>query len=183
MKISSSLCQRCAVLQFNDDEHGRVAQGPWGKPVVIFDKCDRDPSKECILLDYYLFDNLPNLPVMSASTASGCGMCLAMREKIVQFERRADPKHKSVLIYKFSICYKSYPQRPSHEGFSTMSHLAVHFKFKGDRDDDKSTHAEAGFAFREHLYFILSLIKAGPSYASWQRSHTDYPETHIFLLA
>ncbi|GAA86007.1 hypothetical protein AKAW_04121 [Aspergillus luchuensis IFO 4308] len=140
MKISSSLCQRCAVLQFNDDEHGRVAQGPWGKPVVIFDKCDRDPSKECILLDYYLFDNLPNLPVMSASTASGCGMCLAMREKIVQFERRADPKHKSVLIYKFSICYKSYPQRPSHEGFSTMSHLAVHFKFKGDRDDDKSVY-------------------------------------------
>ncbi|GAQ39906.1 hypothetical protein AKAW_04121 [Aspergillus niger] len=139
MKVSSSLCQRCRVLQFNDEEHGTVEEQRIGEPDVNFNKFDPDSGRQAIILDYHLYDNLPDLPVMSTSSASGCGMCFAMREKILQLERRADPKHKNVLIYKFCLCYKKrwILRLGSPEFFNPSSHLAVHFKFIGDRNDDR----------------------------------------------
>lgn len=146
MKISTSLCQRCRVLRFNDEEHGSVVEYKRGEPEIIFHKFDpegampqfRDEFRpQVILLNYHLLDKLPDLPVLSASSASGCGMCFAMREKILQLERGEDPTHKSVLIYKL---YFRYTKRvaTSLEFFSTLSHLAVHFKLVGDQGSDLS---------------------------------------------
>ncbi|PWY62351.1 HET-domain-containing protein [Aspergillus eucalypticola CBS 122712] len=146
MTISTSLCQRCRVLQFNDEEHGTVVENKRDEPEVIFNKfdpegampqCTDDFRPQAILLNYYLLDKLPDLPVLSASSASGCGMCFAMREKILQLEHEEDPKHKSVLIYK--LCFR-YTIRVamSLECFSTLSHLAVHFKLVGDQTSDLS---------------------------------------------
>ncbi|PYH30925.1 HET domain-containing protein [Aspergillus neoniger CBS 115656] len=119
MKVSSSLCQRCKVLQFNDEEHGAVKEWKWGRHEVIFDKFDPEGPRfedkelrtQAIFLDYDLFDYFPDLPVLSASSASGCGMCFAIREKIIQLERRAHTKHKSVLICKFCFRYTLNPCR------------------------------------------------------------------------
>ena len=143
MKVSSSLCQRCRVLQFNDAEHGTVEGWRRGEDMVVFDKFDKEGprcevmelQRQAIFLDYDLSDNLPDLPALSASGASGCGMCFAMREKIVQLERRADTKHKNVLIYKFCLRYMiTVLKRPSTY-FPTLTHLAVHFKLIGDQNN------------------------------------------------
>ncbi|OQE25386.1 hypothetical protein PENSTE_c006G01446 [Penicillium steckii] len=91
MQSPSSLCSRCKVLQFNDEEHGRVPKHPSSAEMqVTYNKFDDNTSYDVdwedilicktqgIFLDYDLLDEFPDLPVLSRSSAAGCGMCTAM---------------------------------------------------------------------------------------------------------
>lgn len=118
MQSPSSLCSRCKVLQFNDEEHGRVPKHPSSAEMqVTYNKFDDNTSydvdwedilickKQGIFLDYDLLDEFPDLPVLSRSSAAGCGMCTAMREKILQVENSQPAKSQTVLIYKFCLYF------------------------------------------------------------------------------
>ncbi|RAK89781.1 HET-domain-containing protein [Aspergillus costaricaensis CBS 115574] len=185
MSISTSLCERCRVLQFSDHEHGTVVDYKRGEPEVIFHKFDPEGAMpqctdaddfrpQAILLNYHLLDKLPELPVLSASSASGCGMCFAMREKILQLEHGEDPKHKSVLIYKLCFRY-TIREAMSLDCFSTLSHLAVHFKLIGDQTSDLSctvsfdVQAEIGDPSRSWLRIQRAPVSHPLSYKSRSR--------------
>ncbi|PYH96906.1 hypothetical protein BO71DRAFT_153886 [Aspergillus ellipticus CBS 707.79] len=86
MEESTLLCQRCKVLQFNDREHGRIEDD--GVVFDLFDHRGHDNLDQAIYLDCHLLDKFPDLPVLAASNAFGCGMCTAMRDKILQLEHR-----------------------------------------------------------------------------------------------
>ncbi|CAO2651453.1 Nn.00g040230.m01.CDS01 [Neocucurbitaria sp. VM-36] len=76
--VETSLCDKCSVLQFNDNDLGGYqAEDAFGRHTLKFD----DTTKEKQLgLDYTQFDILPDLLRLKTSSEAGCPFCGALRE-------------------------------------------------------------------------------------------------------
>ncbi|KAJ1324724.1 HET domain-containing protein [Microdochium nivale] len=102
---STELCANCELLQFDDLANGgyKTLDPDDGSEFLLFNEDDRGREFPTA---YEFADDLPDLPALAESAASGCGCCAGIRAAIRKF---GSPKldRAAKVTLRFSYLWKS----------------------------------------------------------------------------
>jgi hypothetical protein len=132
----ANLCKDCQVLALKEYPHGCSEEA-----LRSYERYYQDDDSRSLELDYELRDSLPDFPVLSQSSKSGCDFCRFLRDILISKDLLMDeiaqnffssPGSRDVFIKMFYIWTEA---ALSEEGFVALRVELIRRDERGDEKD------------------------------------------------
>ena len=143
---TTSLCDRCQALQFDDEELGGfVGTSSSGDPVLAFDHVHR-PRR--FHIPWECDDHLPDLVGLKASAESGCEFCAFLRDSIIRTSIKQPKGERSIHINLYYLWGNNRYGSASSSRQDGLLALVAYVQVGSDSSNDEN--------FMEFLFSIGS---------------------------